>query len=991
MHFIRPFGLLLLLILTAMAGLPAASALSPGELRVPEDYETIQEAIDAALADDTIIVGPGTYEEDLKIVKPLTLKGSGRDQTILVGSIFISGASPVFISGFTIRESQGTGIGVQNRAVATISNCAILRSGGEGILVTHRSEAVLSGNVIAESSLEGISVILSSTAAISGNTIDANGGDGISISDSEADIRNNAIRGNRGCGIRADERASRRVSGANNGFARNGGGNLCGRLPDELLETIPPPAPLNLRVSPDSWANQPDFTIDWENPEDPSEIAAAWWKLGEEPSAPEDGQRTTEKPFMIAEPPEGEQPVYVWLEDSLGNFSHDNRGLVTVRYDKTPPVGSLVINQGLPETNSLLVTLTLEATDKAGEQEGSGVAAMRFSNDGRSWSEWEPFQERRSDWDLAAYGGDEGLGAKTVYAQFKDRAGNESTSVSATITVIAAGPPPAPLNLRVSPDGWTNNNSFMIDWENPRHPSGITAAWYKIGEEPVSPEDGIRTTEKPFAVRATIEGGQPVYVWLEDGVGNKDHRNRTSVTLHYDGTSPTGNLIIDGGAAETRSLRVTLTIEAEDKGGSGLAEMRFSNDGQIWSEWEPFQETRRGWDLSAYGGSEEEGTKTVWGQLKDRAGNISEPFGNAISYIHPPTVHVPEDYSTIQEAIDAVAGGARILIGPGTYEENLVINKSLTLKGAGREQTVIKSAQEGHPVVQVESDSEIEVVLEGLEITGAYGLCADWPDRCPIGLVVMGSAQVTLINSTVSGNRWGLDVRGSAQVTLINSKVSGNRHDGLEVKDSAQVTLENSTVSDNYGLYSDGLEVWDSAQVTLKNSTVSGNEYDGLEVWDSAQVTIEGSTFSGNGVNGLDVSGSARVTLINSKVSGNEYDGLNVLNFAQVTIEGSTFSGNGVNGLVVMGSARVTIEGSLIEGNGTDESCRDGWICNGIVVMDEAHVELSNTTIRNNTDWGIAAWLRKCGYDEDKFEGTVLWEGRGNEIYGNGQGDVCLP
>jgi len=61
------------------------------------------------------------------------------------------------------------------------------------------------------------------------------------------------------------------------------------------------------------------------------------------------------------------------------------------------------------------------------------------------------------------------------------------------------------------------------------------------------------------------------------------------------------------------------------------------------------------------------------------------------------------------------------------------------------------------------------------------------------------------------------------------------------------------------------------------------------------------------------------------------------------------------------------------------------------VVEDKAHVELTNTTIRNNRGWGIAACLGKCGYWTDDFEGTVLWEGRGNEIYDNGKGDVCLP
>lgn len=53
-------------------------------------------------------------------------------------------------------------------------------------------------------------------------------------------------------------------------------------------------------------------------------------------------------------------------------------------------------------------------------------------------------------------------------------------------------------------------------------------------------------------------------------------------------------------------------------------------------------------------------------------------------------VSVPEDYPSLQEAIDAVAPGGTIEVAAGTFEGGLTIWKPLTLRGAGREKTELK-------------------------------------------------------------------------------------------------------------------------------------------------------------------------------------------------------------------------------------------------------------------------------------------------------------
>lgn len=89
--------------------------------------------------------------------------------------------------------------------------------------------------------------------------------------------------------------------------------------------------------------------------------------------------------------------------------------------DTTAPTGSIVINAGAALTSTRSVTLTLSASD------ASGVTGMKISNDGTSWSDECTFSTSQT-WVLTT---DDGL--KTVYAMFKDSAGNWSSAVSDTI------------------------------------------------------------------------------------------------------------------------------------------------------------------------------------------------------------------------------------------------------------------------------------------------------------------------------------------------------------------------------------------------------------------------------------------------------------------------------------------------------------------------------------------------------------------------------
>jgi WD40 repeat protein len=112
-------------------------------------------------------------------------------------------------------------------------------------------------------------------------------------------------------------------------------------------------------------------------------------------------------------------------KDGVGSvaFSPNGTKVLTGSWDglarlwPTPIAGSIVINNNRTATKSPNVTLALTRSGGA----GTGVARMRFSNDGATWSAWEDVAATKA-WTLLE--GTEGY--KTVRVQFMDKLQNRS-------------------------------------------------------------------------------------------------------------------------------------------------------------------------------------------------------------------------------------------------------------------------------------------------------------------------------------------------------------------------------------------------------------------------------------------------------------------------------------------------------------------------------------------------------------------------------------
>lgn len=83
---------------------------------------------------------------------------------------------------------------------------------------------------------------------------------------------------------------------------------------------------------------------------------------------------------------------------------------------------------------------------------------------------------------------------------------------------------------------------------------------------------------------------------------------------------PTGSIVINSGAEYTYSASVTLALTAS----VNVTEMRFSNDGEIWSSWQPYSPSKS-WTLTLG-----DGKKDVSFQVKNNLGLTSQTYNTSI-------------------------------------------------------------------------------------------------------------------------------------------------------------------------------------------------------------------------------------------------------------------------------------------------------------------------------------------------------------------------
>ncbi len=275
-------------------------------------------------------------------------------------------------------------------------------------------------------------------------------------------------------------------------------------------------------------------------------------------------------------------------------------------------------------------------------------------------------------------------------------------------------------------------------------------------------------------------------------------------------------------------------------------------------------------------------------------------------------------YATIQAAVDHAADGDTILVGPGTYTEQVVINgrHNLTIEGVGSVSVDAPSSlsQTGTSPSNGRSVDGIFTVVGGSGIT-IKSMTVD-------GLQNGGNFAGTQTNPTMVGVAYLNSTGGTIDGLTVQGIREGDAGFGVQRNIAIYVSNTDPSPGTNTPSATDLLN-----SITISNNTVSDFQKGGIVVT-NGDVNIHDNTVTGRGTTGLTAQNGIQVSnstgsVVDNTVSGIGYTDPNValatgiLTFDNngLSVTGNTVTVSGASeGIDVSESTNGTVTGNTVDG-----------------------------------------------------------------------------
>ena len=347
------------------------------------------------------------------------------------------------------------------------------------------------------------------------------------------------------------------------------------------------------------------------------------------------------------------------------------------------------------------------------------------------------------------------------------------------------------------------------------------------------------------------------------------------------------------------------------------------------------------------------------------------------------TIAVPQDFNTIQEAINAALSGDEIVVSPGTYMENVsFLDKNIKLRSLDPldpncvAQTII-DGNGTESCIKILSGQDQSTVVAGLRCQNGHGEFGG-------GIHVGNSVGPILMYNYVIGNTadrygGGIDSRNDAYAEIINNVVIDNfasdAGGGVHVGPRSSALIKNNRILYNEttgeaggGIYAfSRTTAWIINNQIIGNRTISGNG-GGIWLWDCPGGIVEGNIIVGN-------SAEPFISQGGTGLGG----GIGMLN-AVTLVQNNVICGNNADqggGIWIQNENVGNLINNTIVGNQAE------FIGAGIAVAYNVKSNIANNIIANNGSGG-GLYIVPLPKSEPNLVANNLW----NNLDGDYIGDI---
>ncbi|WP_067048508.1 lectin like domain-containing protein [Methanofollis ethanolicus] len=362
----------------------------------------------------------------------------------------------------------------------------------------------------------------------------------------------------------------------------------------------------------------------------------------------------------------------------------------------------------------------------------------------------------------------------------------------------------------------------------------------------------------------------------------------------------------------------------------------------------------------------------AWSDLTQIAG-----FSNTnvcIKAFSTDAIVVPRDYTTIQGAVDAARAGETVWVESGTYDEHVVVNRTISLLGT--------DTGTGLPTIDPgDADCGVTISANNAVFEG-FNVVRDGEDAYDGTGVLLEGDDLTVHDVAVTGSEVGLEIGDVTGLTLRNTSMTdnlrnlvyaydnpspgndidtGNTVDGRPVvylegvsgvtvgADAGAVICVNASdvavrdLSLDHLAY--GILALDTQGLTVANTTFE-NVSAGVCAIRSEDLTISENRFGRNVNYGIMLSGCPH-----TQVEGNAFDGVELFGVYSYLGQDQTISGNRIAGSPAIGIFMFLSPDSEVRDNIVNAS-EYGILANGIPDYG-TNLSVTNNTVAGSPVFGF--------------------------------------